>query len=391
MTKIITCGKCDKSFWCLFLAYFIITLLNSFCHIFSNFPKYLNKKEYILIRPFLIYFGQLLMFFYELIFNKITLSKIDISSNYKEKNESNQNKKKKKTIIIFGTICTLLLLIDTYKICTLLLLFTKFSYLNFIILIKGWTFVFLFLIIINTYYLKINIYIHQKFAIFIIIILGFASVLIGIIFKKTIDGEDYVLTFIRILVSFAEAFIIILIKDIMENKFYSPIKVCYLIGLINFIISFIILFILSFIKYDSKIIFDISFNIEYKGVLFFILFVIVFSLINGISRLLINIILNKYSILHLSIFFKIDASLDLSLIIIDKDYFKQSEQYNYIIELFLQLIEYLMYLVFLEIIELNFCGLNKYLKNNIQNRAIDEYKEIEKEEKGKNDLKFNFD
>jgi len=398
MTKIITCGKCDKSFWCLFLAYFIISFLNFLCHPkFSGFYENLDKKEFILIRPCLTYFGQLLMLFYELIFNKINRSEINISSNYKEENSSNQNKNKKKTIIIFGTICTLLLLIDTYKILTLLF-FTKFSCLSYIIFNKGWTLVFLFLILVNTYYLKINIYIHQKLAIFIIIILGFVSLIIGMIFKKTFSGEDYFLIFIQIPVSIAEAFIIILIniiiliKDIMENKFYSPMKVCYLIGLINFIISFIILFILSFIKYDSdssKSIFNISSIFKY-GVSLFILFVIVFSLLNGISKLLINIILNKYSMLHLFIFCKIDALLDSSIINIDNKSLRD-EQYNYIIELVLQLIEYLMYFVYLEIIELNFCGLNKYIKNNIQSRAIDEYKDIEKEGKGENDLKFSFE
>ena len=163
-----------------------------------------------------------------------------------------------------------------------LLFFTKFSFLTYIALNKGWTFVFLFLILVNTYYLKINIYIHQKLAIFIVIILGFVSLIIGMIFKKTIGGEDYAIIFMQIPVSIADAFIIILIKDIMENKFYSPMKVCYLIGLINFIISFIILFILSFIKYDSKpsdFILDISSMIRNVGILSFILSAIIFSLI----------------------------------------------------------------------------------------------------------------
>ena len=372
----------------IFLVYFIISFLNFSCHPKSaGYNENLNLKEFVLIRPFLIYFGQLLMFFYELISNKITHSEINISSNYKEEKKSNQNK----NIIIFGVICVLLLLIDTYKILTLLF-FKKFSFLNYITLNKGWTFVFLFLILVNTYYLKINIYIHQKLAIFIFIILGFISLIIGMIFKTTIDDGDYILIFIQLPVSIAEAFIIILIKDLMENKFYSPLKVCYLIGLINFIISFIILFILSFIKYDSefsKFIFDISSLMKY-GVIFFILFVLVFSLLNGISKLLINIILNKYSMLHLFIFFKIDALLDSSIIIIDKDS-KNAKQYNYVIELVLQLVEYLMYFIYLEIIELNFCGLNKYIKHNIQSRAIDEYKDIEKEEKQENDLKVKFD
>ena len=32
--------------------------------------------------------------------------------------------------------------------------------------------------------------------------------------------------------------------------------------------------------------------------------------------------------------------------------------------------EFLMYLIFLEIIELNFCGLNTYIKRNIKRRAL---------------------
>ena len=181
MTKIITCGKCDKIFWCLFLAYFLISFISFLCH--PKFPGYnensnSNLKEYALLRPCLIYFGQLLMFLYEIIYNKITHFEIDNSSNYKEENKSNQNKK----IIIFGVICVLLLLIDTYKIL-ILLFFTKFSFLSYITLNKCWTFVFLFLILVNTYYLKININIHQKLAIFIFIILGLASLIIGMIFK----------------------------------------------------------------------------------------------------------------------------------------------------------------------------------------------------------------
>ena len=55
--------------------------------------------------------------------------------------------------------------------------------------------------------------------------------------------------------------------------------------------------------------------------------------------------------LHLFIFCKIDALLDSSIINIDNKSLRD-EQYNYIIELVLQLIEYLMYFVYLEIIEL---------------------------------------
>ena len=187
-----------------------------------------------------------------------------------------------------------------------------------------------------------------------------------------------------------EAIVFTLIKNIMDKKYYSPLKVCYLIGLINFIVmTFIALFILLIFNNDLDFIFGLSILKKF-GLFRFIIYFIFFSLLIGICKLLINIILNKYSTLHLFIFFKLDSFLDSLEFIIDKES-KEKERYEFLIESIMQFIEIFMYLVYLEIIELNFCGLSENIKNNIQNRAIDEYKEIGKEEKERDNLNANFE
>jgi len=147
----------------------------------------------------------------------------------------------------------------------------------------------------------------------------------------------------------------------METKYYSPLKVCYLIGFINFIvISLIFLFILLVIKDDLNFIFDLSLLKKF-GVFGFIIYFLFFSLLEGIIKLLINIVLNKYTTLHLFIFFKLDSLIDSSIFIVDPES-KKEEKYKYFIELILQFIELFMYSVYLEMIELNFCGLSENTK-----------------------------
>jgi len=271
MKRIITCGKCDKNFWLSFLAYFFISSL-----IFASHPKFPDNKsenedsnkKFELTRPYLTYFGQLLMVFYELIYNKISHSETNILPNY--------NMKKK--LIYFGFICFLLLLIDFYKI-SILLYFEKISFLNFIILYKSWTFVLLFLILINTFYFKINNYKHQKIAIFFFIIIGVFSLFLGIFSKSEITITDFFIIFFQMLSCSIEAITIILIKNIMDKKYYSPLKVCYLIGLINFIvISFIAFFIILIKNKDFDFIFGLSL-LKKIGLFRFIIYFIFFSLI----------------------------------------------------------------------------------------------------------------
>ena len=281
---IISCGKCDKYFWYYVLAYIIISFLNIACHpIFPQINVEQRTKEFILLKPTLIYLGELLMFFYELIYNKIHRSVKNDLVNNKPKNKLNKN-----DYLFFGIICFLLLLSDFYKIITLLH-FKKYSFLNYVTLNKSWTFVLIFLILFSIFYLKINVYRHQKLAIFFFVLSGVTSLLIGSIINlnEKYEASDFILIFIQLFISIFEAIIIILIKRLMEKNYFSPLKVCYSIGLFNFIISFISLLIISINKNNSGYIFSFS-SIQKDEIFQVILFFTLFPLMNSISKLLIN-------------------------------------------------------------------------------------------------------
>jgi len=379
---IISCGKCDKFFWYYVLAYYIFAFIIVGCH--HTFPNIKEKrtKDFLLLNPTLTYLGEFLMIFYGLIYNKINRSEKNALINNKEK-----NKMTKKGYIYFGIVCFLLLLSDFFKLLFLFYL-KKYSFQGYFSLNKSWTFVLLFLILFNAFYFKKNVYRHQKLAIFFFILSGVTSLLVGIIvnLEDKFVARDLVPIIFQTLSIIFEAIIIILIKKIMDKNFISPLKVCYLIGLFNFIISSISLFILSNIKNKSEYIFSFSFVKEEKIFGIIILF-IVYPLINGIRKLMINIILNKYTMFHLFIFFKFDSLIDSSKI----DYKANitiTIKIFFFIQMILQLIELCMYFVYLEMIELNFCGLSKNIKKNIQNRASNEFSEIEEEI---NNLEVNFD
>ena len=85
----------------------------------------------------------------------------------------------------------------------------------------------------------------------------------------------------------------------------------------------------------------------------------------GIGLLLINIIMNKFSFYHALI------PLLIAFNLIDFFDDKASEKES-IISIISLVLEIIFILIFLEIIELNFCNLNKNIKRNIEERAINE-------------------
>jgi hypothetical protein len=84
--------------------------------------------------------------------------------------------------------------------------------------------------------------------------------------------------------------------------------------------------------------------------------------------LLFNIIINYYSVCHIFLFLQNKGITDSISLEIDKNIY-------YVFQLIIQIcfiINLFFSLVFLEMIELNFCGLNVNLKKNIQNRVSNE-------------------
>ena len=84
---------------------------------------------------------------------------------------------------------------------------------------------------------------------------------------------------------------------------------------------------------------------------------IIFTIISGVGSFLINKTMNDFTFYHIIIPMKIG------------DFIKNMIDSFDIILLIFFIVEFLFYLIFLEIIELNFCDLNKNIKKNIQIRA----------------------
>ena len=118
----------------------------------------LKEKDFKLIEACLIYIGETLCFFYELIYKKSSYSKRDELLNNKEKIIS---KLSIKDSAYFGLICLLFLIIDFYKI--FILLFSKnISFASYCMLTKSSIFLILFSNLICYFVFKIKIYEFTK-------------------------------------------------------------------------------------------------------------------------------------------------------------------------------------------------------------------------------------
>jgi len=354
----------------------------------------LKEKDSILIEPCLIYIGETLCFFYELIYKKNSYSKRDELLNNKEKNFS---KITLKDSAYFGLICLLFLIIDFYKI--FILLFSQnISFASYCMLIKSSIFLILFSNLICYFAFKIKIYKHHKLVIYFFSIYG---IILTILIILCGQEYDFALLFIQIVISSFESITLILIKHIMEKKFLSPFKICYLIGFFNFIISFIILIILSNIKCNSNLsfckeedeyIFDYSFIINTSNNNFFYILIgsFLFLLLYGITKYIINAILKKYTIFYSILFYQISSPEYLSPLFFKIKFREKDDSLKVLLIIFyiFTIFEYIMNLIYLEEIELNFCGLNRNIKRNIQTRADEEVNNIGQDHE---DSKIEFD
>jgi hypothetical protein len=164
------------------------------------------------------------------------------------------------------------------------------------------------------------------------------------------------------------------IKGLMEYKFFSPYLCCFITGIINTPIIIIIYIAVSFIKCDNKFFceeenkpFDDitqAFSFDLKKYLI----LIVYTFVHCIYAVLINRTINNFTVYHLLIPKQI-SNFIYNIIEYWNPEKKNNKNYDLIIILVLFFIEFLMYQTFLEIIELNCCGLSKYIRKNIKKRA----------------------
>ena len=379
--KFISCGKFDKAYIYFFIIYFIFVLLLLYIRAIGNN----NLENRIVFYMFFENIGQIFCFIPEIIIDKFC---------FKQKEKENSNKlnnllkKEKQTLaieLIFNDFSYKLNYKDILYISCACLFQLIMDYLNLLtqmnkdytILLSGqYYFVLLMLLIIFSYLIyRIKFYKHQIYSISFIIALGMIRYLIKLI--NSISNIEIHYMLLQLGTTILESIIIVYIKGLMEYKYFSPYKICYLFGLINnIIILFISIIFFLFVDYDNKDCYfqgenicyfeNIFIKIKDLGILEFLI-IISFSFVYGILKLLINIIIDRYTIFHVFLFIQ------------NREY--TNCLYNEISDIFMSVIisisyilEFFMALVFLEIIELNFWGLNENVKRKIKDRADEEVK-----------------
>ena len=222
-----------------------------------------------------------------------------------------------------------------------------------------------FIVIVSILLLKMKLYIHHYIGLITFIIL---SLSIDIPFNLSLLKPGFYFFFIYCIYLFLDSLFITYEKYMMDKLYYSPFIIVFSIGIL-FLFSATFFSILIFIKgsmlYNGK---------KYKlpkysdyfdeygvtGPIIHIVYLTSFRFVLNILKILIIYYFTQFHTYTAYILIKI---FDLLL--------KKETNYKYF-SLPLCVIQILGLLVFLEIIELNFCGLNKNTKRNIESRETQE-------------------
>ena len=225
----------------------------------------------------------------------------------------------------------------------------------------------IFMIIISKFLLQIELYIHHYIGLITFTILSF---IMDISFNLSLFKPGSLFIFIHCIVLFFDALFITYEKYMMDKLGYSPYKIVFCVG-IFFLVGCTFFTILILIKgnmlYDGESYKLQSFSDYFNE--------------NGVSGPIIHIIyltgfrffLNIFKILTVYYFTQFHTYTAYIIIKVFDLLLKKETHYKYF-SLLLFVFQFLGLLVFLEIIELNFCGLNKNTKKNIEIREIQENK-----------------
>ena len=391
--KLISIGKLDIKFLLYTFIYLLVILLLNISSFILNYKKFATDNI-----PGILIITHCSLLFYII---PHFLVKKSFSDNNKQKNVKKDNNQKINYLVsnsepfsIKQFLILVIMLILEYIYDAGLIYFQKENE-NESELVFGEIFKFmdtLYLFIFFRKFHKIIFYRHQYISLFIIILMGLIKFSSKILFIFILDSDNkteldyfkfYLLSFILVF-PFIDSINIYFLQKYIVYKYYSPYFICFLIGIIYLIISVPIFFIFhdkdnsGFIKYLSSNI-DLTDTSTIITIIFYSIF---YSLYHFVKLLIID----KFSIFHL-IFIVTCGE------VINNIYEQISSNfniYNLIITLVTYCFEIIGVLVFIEKIELNFCGLNSYLKKNIIFRAGNELKEIYKVEKGnENDLTYS--
>ena len=211
-------------------------------------------------------------------------------------------------------------------------------------------------------------YKHQYISFFILILVEAVKKIYFLFKAANFNTSFFIKIVLSIIYSILYSIYYIFIKELMKYKFISPSKCNFMIGIINFPLTILIYFIISFTslgnknsKYYYDNIFELINNFG-KSVAKNIIILISLPFSYGIVEFIFNRIIYDYTIFHIYIPILIDYFVE--------NIIKNFGSFENIFLISSFLIELIMILIFLEIIEINCCGLNENLKSNIESRGI---------------------
>lgn len=266
-----------------------------------------------------------------------------------------------------------------------------------------WIFNIFFLSIFMHYFLGYNIYKHQKYSLIFIYITNLCLLVYGSFIPK-IKGKDssikmlgflsILLLFVYIILSCASSSSKVLFKYLMDLKYMSPYKLIYIMGIFGFFFTLITLIITSSINcqniqnrnnckvynnqtklfyYDSIPIYfsNLHNKIKTNKTSFFVEIIIVTPIILFVNfaqftfNMLIILYLNpNYILINDCLYYSVKKLLE---------FIKDPSSYylvKFIVEYIAEMLAILGYMIYLEIIELRFCGLDSDIKKHIIDRSI---------------------
>ena len=346
-----------------------------------------NPDNHKLLKTFLKYLGFCLCFIGEIIRKKLSfknkreeeiVTTLTFTSTTKTKPEAENY------LITFKDILFIILIALSHLGNEFLAITLKAQSHSYLITIDEAynTIEFIFFFLTSMFIFKLKYYKHQYISICFIIFFE----LLRIIIKTIFSHEELFTQFIKrvgiqIVRAFLDSIFLGYSKSLMENKYLSPYKALYIFGLLNLSIVIILYVVFSNISKKEK---DEYFSLEYNTSYYyfdhflaiftdfsFVKFIGLFMNMVGVSGscLIFNFIISDFTMCHIALYYQAFVLYDN----IKQDLGAENKQGKFlafiIVTSFLELIATL---IFLEIIELRCCGLNKYLKKSIEERAIKE-------------------
>ena len=341
--------------------YFIYCALIAILELYINFGIYkINKKilnDHQIFDIFCYYFGYLLNI----------IPTWFVKENYIDNNPDNKHMTAK-DIIKFFSICFILLLTQLIEIFSNIInkyndndnenkqnVGYKDNFILYLIIIM--------FIEVRFFFKNIIIYKHQKISFLTFFIIEIIKTIYFVIKENNSKIYDFLTIIIGLFYSLSLSIYYIYIDGLMKHKYISPYKCSFMIGACFAPLLMILYLIILFTNN-----FDFNFNVfksfgDLEAIN--IILLISYPFAAGALGLLILKTINDFSLFHLYIPFILKKIIG--------EIVESENKFSIIIFLISSfLIELIMILVFLEIIEIRICGLNKNTKRNIELRACHE-------------------